>query len=256
MLTALFCMEWGKIATAQEFPVRQDWQWITTAVPGVVRLQEPLEYVLPLVFLGGAAASFFWDSAAVVTVQQWRSPEVDAVMTVAKGFGEGGYWALGSLLLYGIGGMVENASLREIGRDLFVTLVLTGGVTVLGKMVFGRARPFTHEGPRAFHWFQIKEPYLSLPSGHTATAFALAAYAARKIDQWWSYTLFLPIAALTGISRMYHNKHWLSDVLGGAAVGTWIGFAIGRESRESHAKSKLTVTPLLPYRVAVQVRLP
>ena len=35
-------------------------------------------------------------------------------------------------------------------------------------------------------------------------------------------------ATLVGMSRMYHNKHWASDVLVGAAIGTFAGQKVVR----------------------------
>ena len=37
-------------------------------------------------------------------------------------------------------------------------------------------------------------------------------------------------ATLVGLSRMYHNKHWASDVALGAAIGTFSGLKIVRYS--------------------------
>ena len=37
-------------------------------------------------------------------------------------------------------------------------------------------------------------------------------------------------ATLVGLSRMYHNKHWASDVALGAAVGTFSGLKVVRYS--------------------------
>jgi membrane-associated phospholipid phosphatase len=33
-------------------------------------------------------------------------------------------------------------------------------------------------------------------------------------------------ATMVGLSRMYHNKHWASDVVLGAAIGTFSGWKI------------------------------
>jgi membrane-associated phospholipid phosphatase len=63
--------------------------------------------------------------------------------------------------------------------------------------------------------------YNSFPSGHTATAFMTATMLHKEyegISPWFSiggYTL----ATLTGVSRVLNNRHWLTDVLAGAAIG-------------------------------------
>ena len=45
-------------------------------------------------------------------------------------------------------------------------------------------------------------------------------------------------AALTGVSRMYDNKHWASDVIVGAGIGTFAGLKVVRFNN-SHSGNKL-----------------
>jgi len=45
-------------------------------------------------------------------------------------------------------------------------------------------------------------------------------------------------AALAGISRMYNNQHWASDVLVGAGIGTFAGLKVVRYN-DSHPNNRL-----------------
>lgn len=61
----------------------------------------------------------------------------------------------------------------------------------------------------------------SFPSGHTATAF-MAATMLHKEYGWrspWFSIGGYTAAAVTGVSRMLNNRHWMSDVLAGGAIG-------------------------------------
>jgi membrane-associated phospholipid phosphatase len=62
-----------------------------------------------------------------------------------------------------------------------------------------------------------------LPSGHTATAFAMATVLALLIKErlWQVFILF--IAVLVGYSRIYLAQHFLYDVMTGALIGTAAG---------------------------------
>jgi len=148
-VAALFCFSATGVLP-QSFPIRQDLEWGVYAVERVVQWQSDAEHWTPVVLLSAAVVGYRWDSTAAATVQRWQSPAADRVFAVAKVFGEGVYWALGSALLYGIGGVAEQTVLREIGRELLLTLVLTGVATTAGKIVLGRARPYTGEGPYQF----------------------------------------------------------------------------------------------------------
>jgi len=61
----------------------------------------------------------------------------------------------------------------------------------------------------------------SMPSGHTAQAFAAATFMAREYGNrsiWYSIGAY-SVAAGVGTLRVLNNRHWLSDVLVGAGVG-------------------------------------
>jgi undecaprenyl-diphosphatase len=71
----------------------------------------------------------------------------------------------------------------------------------------------------------------SFPSGHTSTAAASWAAFALVAGRWWGRRSWPPLAGLAvGIavgvacSRVFLDVHWLTDVLGGLALG-WAWFA-------------------------------
>ena len=73
--------------------------------------------------------------------------------------------------------------------------------------------------------------YNSFPSGHTATAFISATLLHKEYgwrSPWFSIGGYTA-AAITGVSRIMNNKHWATDVIGGAIVGigsTHLGYLL------------------------------
>src|SRR4029077_2609136 len=61
--------------------------------------------------------------------------------------------------------------------------------------------------------------YSSFPSGHTASAFALATIASILDPVKQRSIIYLFIACVIGYSRIYLGQHFPADVYGGAILG-------------------------------------
>ncbi len=112
---------------------------------------------------------------------------------------------------------------------LFATLIVTAAIIHLLKNGVARLRPeywFRH-GEYGFGWpFVEGFPADSFPSGHTQTAFAVAAVLALLAPRW-RYSAYL-LAGLVGLSRLVNSAHYLSDVVGGAFIAVAVCFALRR----------------------------
>ncbi|MDQ6635160.1 MAG: phosphatase PAP2 family protein [Gemmatimonadota bacterium] len=101
------------------------------------------------------------------------------------------------------------------------------------KAIAGRARPYvsadTNPRDLALGRGFNKGNYKSFPSGHATAAFSAAAAVVAETHEWWPHSTWYiaPVmyggAAAVGLSRMYDDQHWASDVLMGAAIGTFAG---------------------------------
>lgn len=102
---------------------------------------------------------------------------------------------------------------------LFASVAVSGIVVDIVKIIAGRFRPseLFEKGLYGFDFFHLDRALTSFPSGHTTTAFALAA----AISYLWPRykTLGWLFAVSVGISRIAITAHYPSDVIGGAVVG-------------------------------------
>ena len=109
------------------------------------------------------------------------------------------------------------------------------------KVVVGRSRPNADKGSGDFHPFSSGA---SFPSGHTTQAFAVASVIAAHYDEPWVKVSAYGVASLVGFARMYHGQHFLSDVLGGAVIGTVVGHSVVRFNNGKRAR-RLSMAPLV-----------
>lgn len=157
--------------------------------------------------------------------------------TAATGFrllGDPGSLLTGATL-YGIGRVDGQRRVQALGLHSVESIVLSGFISGGLKMLAGRQRPFADvNNPYNFQLWRgfSDDKYRSFPSGHTTAAFAFASTLTRETQFWWPHatwyigTVFYGGATLIGLSRIYNNQHWASDVMSGAAIGTIVGLKV------------------------------
>ena len=74
----------------------------------------------------------------------------------------------------------------------------------------------------------------SFPSGHAASSFAAVSALLACRSRWWIPAFVLAVALC--FSRLYLYVHWPSDILGGAVLGTVLGFAAAALARRLRSR--------------------
>lgn len=148
----------------------------------------------------------------------------------------GSYFIGGGMYL--AGRLSKNDRLADLGLHGTEALAVGEAVGFVIKGVVGRQRPSVRprnsNSYQLFRGFTGGDTYRSFPSGHTTSAFAAAAAVTSETSRWWPGATWIigPVlyggAALAGVSRMYNNRHWASDVLVGAGIGTFAGLKVVR----------------------------
>jgi hypothetical protein len=130
--------------------------------------------------------------------------------------------------LYGVGLLTQNRKVQYTGLQAFKALVLSAGVTGSIKYITQRERPYQTDNINNSHFIWNSFHYNSFPSGHTSDAFAMASVIGYNIkNKYWQIPIYA-VATGVGLSRIHDNKHWVSDVVLGAAIGYCVGQIINR----------------------------
>jgi membrane-associated phospholipid phosphatase len=120
-----------------------------------------------------------------------------------------------ALGVWGVGRLADRPALEHTGSAALRTLALTQLVVGPIKWAVRRDRP-------------DQSSQLSFPSGHAANSFALARLMHRQYGLRVGVPLYI-VGALTGAGRIEGDKHYLSDVVMGAVLGTLVGQAVTLE---------------------------
>lgn len=122
------------------------------------------------------------------------------------------------------------------------SLVISTIVYVTAKSILRRGRPAYYDTPFSFDPpFTMNKQRTSFPSGHMLTVTSVATSLAEIYgkDHPWVPWVTYSIAGLTGVTRMYQNRHWSSDVWIGASMGYFITKSIYRRHRALEHKKAL-----------------
>jgi len=122
-----------------------------------------------------------------------------------------GLWAVGRYVVAPADGGSRTNKYSEVGFDLLRAQILSGVIVQGMKYSFQRERP--------------SGACCAFPSGHSAAAFAAAAVLERHLGYRLSWPA-LAAATYVATSRLVDNRHFVSDVVFGAAVGTASGWTV------------------------------
>ena len=122
-----------------------------------------------------------------------------------------GMYVIGRYALEPENGTEHTNKWSHLGFDLVRAQLLTQAFTQAIKQTVRRPRP-TGE-------------CCSFPSGHSSATFATAAVLERHLGLRGAWPTMI-LASYVAISRLHDNRHFLSDVVFGAALGTATGWTV------------------------------
>ena len=114
------------------------------------------------------------------------------------------------------------------------SVLVAYGVKELAKSIVSRARPYMYYDDKPIDLIQEGDWNESFPSGHSTLAFVGATFASYVFSKYfsdspWKYVVTAAsysIATATAVFRVAGGKHFFTDVLTGAAIGTATGFLV------------------------------
>lgn len=206
-----------------------------------------------LLIVGFVAAAAAVSPADKYFTQRLQDPARQSNRFLHKGatffrlIGDPGSLVVGGLT-YGVGRVSGSRRAEDIGLHSVEAVLLSGAITGATKMIAGRARPYK-DTANSLNFGLLRglkggTDYQSFPSGHTTAAFAFASIVSAETSHWWPQSrwvigpIFYGGAALTGMSRVYNQFHWASDVVAGAAIGTLTGIKVYRYTH-SHPNNRV-----------------
>lgn len=166
------------------------------------------------------AGSFLLDDEAREELYLERPDGAGALERVGNRFGN----PLIASSLIGLGYVAGHAAgrpaLAEGSARAAAGFLATGIVTQTLKWAVGRPRPDLGPDADELRPGSFDNDHQAWPSGHVSTAFSLATSVAMESDRAWVGAAAYGLAGVTAWSRIHADRHWTSDVVAGAVIGT------------------------------------
>jgi membrane-associated phospholipid phosphatase len=134
-----------------------------------------------------------------------------------------------SFAIYGIGRATDNRKLSHLGMDLLRATIEDAAIVYAIKLSVRRDRP-TGE-------------CCSFPSGHASVTFAAAAVLWRHLG-WKAAVPTYTVASYVALSRLHDNRHYLSDVVFGSAIGVAVGHTVTMHTLHGHENWAIAPMPM------------
>jgi len=185
------------------------------------------------IVMGTTGALLLADKEIKRIAQRNYNPFVNSVADIVEPFGNrySPYIMAG---MYVAGAVIKDRDLKNTALLTFKSYAISTSLYLITKSMVRRNRPAYTDNNLDFHPpFSNDRYHTSFPSGHTLTVMTLATAVSEaygKQHRWIPWVAY-GIAGLTGVSRIYHNRHWSSDVWIGASLGYFVTRSVFKNNR-------------------------
>jgi hypothetical protein len=152
---------------------------------------------------GAALVGHIWDDDLADEVKS--AGQFNAAMEPGHTYGAFTIQFAVGIGMYATGWLADKGKLARVGGDIMRAQLLGQAYAQALKFTVGRERPDGSNDQ-------------SFPSGHAASAFATATVLQRHYG-WKAGVPATVVAGYVATARVHDNKHYLSDVIFGGAIG-------------------------------------
>ena len=156
-----------------------------------------------------------------------HSDAFDAFFAAGKYIGNTPEQVAFSIGTYAVGRWKDQPKVAHLGMDLLQAQIMSEILVEPLKFAVHRERPDGSD-------------HQSFPSGHASVTFATATVIERHLG-WRKAIVGYAIASYVAMSRIHDDRHYLSDVVFGAAVGTIAGRTVVHHASDYWAFAPVAV---------------
>ena len=214
--------------------IKDRWQLRLMKRPGVEAGFRPLFRfqnlsAVTILLALGLVMSLFIDRAVIAAIAS-APASVETLGQLLEPFGNSIFPIIGGggvmVLCLGVGLSFARGPMRrvfwsfsQLAAMVSLSALWVGVLVRVLKALFGRPRPTKWLEEGLYHWLpaQFQHLHVSMPSGHTATVFAMAFIVSVFLPKY--RLAIIAFAALVGMGRVMTLHHWPSDIMMGAVLG-------------------------------------
>ena len=223
-----------------------------------------LSFKRDVVYLGGGALSFglgeyLSDRVPGIKFSDLKKQSINGfdrgsntlISEKARKWSDYGLYASVGLSATLLAGQDTRNDFLKIGVLFAETTLINAGLTIMGKAVFRRPRPYVFDESWNSEQILSSNDQASFFSGHASGAAASTFFFATVFSDYypdsklkpyvWGVAMGLP--ALTGYLRIKAGKHFPSDVITGYLFGAGIGYLVPTLHKKPINQRSLTISP-------------
>jgi membrane-associated phospholipid phosphatase len=195
--------------------------------------------------IAGAAVISLVDTEVRDFFLRNQSKTGDDILKIGEFYGEPLSVVLITGGIYLFGNIADNDWARETAVIMTAALLPGGIYQTIAKISAGRSRPYLDLGNYYFDPFRMEEDYYSFVSGHMLVATTTSLVLAERINNTIAKGFLYSLGILAGVSRLYSDNNWLSDIVLGGALAA----AVTHSATSWHNTTKKNYQSALDIRV-------